>query len=323
MICSENRKPPRIKSGAGFFRIMMARWRFKTLLDATTGALSVGLIRAVKQLDRKRTADFAGAVARSVGPLFKEHRLGRANLRAAFPEKSDAEIEHILGGVWDNLGRIAVEFAHLDEFCLQGFGTQTRDVITYAPQTLVNYERVMKSGQPTITFAAHLANWELPALAAKSVGLDSALLYRRPNNRAVSEAVIKLRAPLMGQLVPTTLDAPVKLARLLQSGVPVGMLADQHYSRGVEVTFFGRRCLANPLIAALARQTECAIHGIRVVRLPGRNSFWGEFTDAIEPSRDADGRIDIAGTTQTITTIIEGWVREHPEQWLWLHRRWR
>jgi KDO2-lipid IV(A) lauroyltransferase len=62
---------------------------------------------------------------------------------------------------------------------------------------------------------------------------------------------------------------------------------------------------------------------MRVVRLPDGNSFWGEVTNAIEPPRDTDGRIDIAGTMQAITSVIEGWVREHPEQWLWLHRRWR
>ena len=101
------------------------------------------------------------------------------------------------------------------------------------------------------------------------------------------------------------------------------MLADQHYVKGVEVTFFGRRCLANPLIALLARQTEAQIHGIRVVRQPDRNSFWLEVTDTIEPPREADGRIAIAGTMQIITSIIENWVRAHPEQWLWLHRRWR
>ena len=89
---------------------------FKALLDGAVGASAVGLVRAVKLMDRRRTADFAGALMRKTGPLFKEHRLGRENLRAAFPEKSDAEIEKILAGVWDNLGRLAVEFAHLDEF---------------------------------------------------------------------------------------------------------------------------------------------------------------------------------------------------------------
>ena len=90
--------------------------RFKPLLDATLGSLTIGLLGAIKHTDRRRMANFSGALMRKIGPLFKEHRIGREQLRASFPEKSDAEIETILGGVWDNLGRIAIEFAHLDEF---------------------------------------------------------------------------------------------------------------------------------------------------------------------------------------------------------------
>ena len=101
------------------------------------------------------------------------------------------------------------------------------------------------------------------------------------------------------------------------------MLADQHYSKGVEVTFFGRPCLANPLIAMLARQTELPIYGMRVVRKPDGNSFWGEISDPIEPARDADGRVDIKGTMQTITNGDRRLDPQYPEQWLWLHRRWR
>jgi KDO2-lipid IV(A) lauroyltransferase len=301
----------------------MAERRFKALLDATVGSLTVGLLHAIKRTDRRRMANLAGALMRKVGPLFKEHRLGRDNLRAAFPEKSDAEIEHILAGVWDNLGRIAIEFAHLDEFGVAGFGPPTPDVITYRPESKERFERLMKSGQATINFAGHLANWELPSVGANVAGAKSAVLFRRPNIGAVSDVIVKLRTPLMGELIPTSLDAPVKLARLLQSGVHVGMLADQHYTKGVVVTFFGRPCLANPLIALLARQTEAPIHGARVVRMPDGNSFWGEYTEAIEAPRGADGRIDIQGTMQAVTAVIESWVREHPEQWLWLHRRWR
>ena len=297
--------------------------RFKPLFDRTVGALTVGLLGAIKHTDRKRMANFAGALMRKVGPLFKEHRIGRAQLHAAFPEKSEAEIETILSGVWDNVGRMAMEFAHLDEFCVEGFGTPTPDVITYSPDSWKTYDRITKSGKATIGFAAHLANWELPGVGAKLIGVKSALLYRRPNIGAVSDVIVKLRQPLMGELVATGLDAPVRLARLLQEGVHVGMLADQHYTKGVEVTFFGRPCLANPLVAMLARQTELPIYGMRVVRNPDGNSFWGEVSDLVEPVRGADGRIDIKGTTQAITTVIEGWIRQHPEQWLWLHRRWR
>ena len=301
----------------------MAGRRSKALLDKVAGALAIGMVSAVKHTDRKRMANFAGALMRKVGPLFKEHRLGRENLRLAFPEKSDAEIETILSGVWDNLGRIAIEFAHLDEFSVEGYGTPTADVITYPPESKERYERILASGKPTLGFAAHLANWEMPAVGAKLLGNRSAVLYRRPNISAISDLVIKLREPLMGDLIPTGLDAPVKLARLLQSGAHVGMLADQHYTKGVPVTFFGRPCLANPLIALLARQTEAPIHGARVVRKPDGNSFWGEVGEEVKPVRDADGRIHIQSTMQAITSVIEGWIREHPEQWLWLHRRWR
>jgi Kdo2-lipid IVA lauroyltransferase/acyltransferase len=297
--------------------------RFKPVLDAVVGTLAVALINAVHWLDRKRTANFAGALMRKLGPFFKEHRLGREQLRAAFPEKSDAEIESILAGVWDNLGRVAVEFAHLDDFGVEGFEPRKADQIIYDPDTKARFDQVAKSGKATIAFAAHTANWELPGVCAKMSGLNTAALFRRPNIGAVSDAVIELRRPLMGELIATSFDAPLKLARMLDAGIHVGMLADQHYTKGVEVTFFGRRCLANPLIAQLARQTECPIHGLRLVRQPDGNSFWGEFTEAIDPVRDADGRIAITATTQKITSVIEGWVREHPEQWLWLHRRWR
>ena len=101
------------------------------------------------------------------------------------------------------------------------------------------------------------------------------------------------------------------------------MLVDQHMVKGVDVVFFGRWAKANPLIAQLARHTEAAIRGVRVVRQQDGNSFWGELTEEISAPRDAEGKVDIQATMQVITGIVETWVREHPEQWLWLHRRWR
>jgi Kdo2-lipid IVA lauroyltransferase/acyltransferase len=301
----------------------MIRRRLKTLLDATSGPLAVGLMRAVKLVDRKRAANLTGALMRKIGPLRNEHRVGREQLRAAFPEKSDAAIEKILDGVWDNLGRVAAEFVHLDEFKVAEEGSNGPDAIILGPETFARGRRTLSSGKATLTFASHLANWEISAVVAKKFGANTAVLYRRPNIPAIGEAVIKMRAGVMGLMVPTNLGAPLRLAHLLQEGTHVGMLVDQHFTRGVEVTFFGRPCNANPLIAVLARQLECPIQGMRVVRRPDGNSFWGEMTDPIDSPRDANGRIDIQGTMQAITTVIEGWIREHPEQWLWLHRRWR
>jgi KDO2-lipid IV(A) lauroyltransferase len=292
----------------------------KPAVDAAAGRVVTWLLNAIRRVDRIWASDVAGAFMRTVGPLRREHRLGRANLRAAFPDKSAAEIEDILRGVWDNLGRVAAEFAHLDRIC--SGDKMRRTFIDYDEVMIERFLRLANDGKPALVFAAHLANWELPAIIAHSDGLDATVLYRRPNLGAVADAVIAIRRGHMGTMEPTGLHAPVKLARALQDGKHVAMLVDQHFVKGVEVTFFGRRCMANPLIAMLARQVECPIHGTRVIRLPGHR-FRGEITDAIEPARDAEGRVDVQGTMQVITSVIEGWVREHPEQWLWLHRRWR
>ena len=296
--------------------------RFKKLLNTAIGAVAVGSLRAVKRVDREHAANFAGAVMRKVGPLVPEHRLGRANLRAAFPEKSDAEIEQTLSGVWDNLGRVAAEFVHLNEFRVVEPGISLTDTVVVDMATVERVRRIIAS-KAGVSFACHTGNWEIPAVVTHQIGVNSAVLYRRPNIVSISDAIIELRAGVMGQLIPTGLDAPVRLAHLLQDGVHVGMLVDQYYTKGVEVNFFGRPCRANPLLAVLARQLECPIYGLRAIRLPDRNRFRIDITDPIEPPRDADGRIDVQGTMQAITAVIEGWIREYPDQWLWLHRRWR
>jgi KDO2-lipid IV(A) lauroyltransferase len=297
--------------------------QLKTAADALIGALTVGALRTIRATNRKRMADFAAACMRTIGPRLKEHRLGRANLVAAFPDKSPSDIESILRGVWDNLGRVAAEFAHLDRLRILEPPKEPVGDIVYTPETEEGFHRLRLDGKPALIFAAHLANWELPALIAAKFALNATILYRRLNIGAASDAVIALRQGSMGTLVPTGLDAPFKLVRTLESAGHVAMLVDQHYVNGVDVTFFGRPCKANPLIARLARHVECPIHGTRVVRLPDRHRFRADLSPPIEPRRDAQGKIDVQGTMQEITSVIEGWVREHPDQWLWLHRRWR
>ncbi len=165
-------------------------------------------------------------------------------------------------------------------------------------------------------------NWELPAVAAAAHGLPSAVVYRMPNNKAVAKEISRIRAPLMGRLIRTRAQAALEMAAALDRGEHLGMLVDQHFSRGVDVTFFGRRCKANPTVARLARQFDCPVVGVRVIRLPDRR-FRIVAEGPFALPRDAAGQVDVKATTQMITDVVERWVREHPDQWLWFHRRWR
>ncbi len=296
--------------------------RTKIAANVVLGWIVVILLKAIRRTDPLRTVHFAGRFVRRIGPWLPEHRIGRANLKAAFPDWPAKEVERVLGGVWDNLGRLGAEFVHLDHLFNFNPARLEDSRIEFTPETAERFLRLRDAKKPALIFAAHLANWELPALAASAFGLHSAVLFRPPNIPSVSRFVLGVRRSRMGRLIPTTLDAPMRIAEAMQDGLHTGMLVDQYHTRGVEVTFFGRRTNANPLIARLARHIDAPIHGTRVVRLPG-DRFRVDLTEAIEQPRDAKGKIDVAAMMQLITSILEGWIREHPEQWLWLHRRWR
>ena len=124
----------------------------------------------------------------------------------------------------------------------------------------------------------------------------------------------------MGTLIPAGRDAPLRLAEALQNGQHVAMLVDQYLTNGVEVTFFGKT-RANPMLARLLRQVECPIHGVRIIRLPGHR-FRAELSE--EVSRCATLRANRhSGDHAGDNLGGRGLEREDPDQWLWLHRRWR
>jgi KDO2-lipid IV(A) lauroyltransferase len=293
------------------------------LAEAAVGALTIALLRTTRYFDPDKTASFFGRASRFIGRRLREDRIGRENLKAAFPEKSSEEIEKILEGVWDNLGRIGAEFAHLDHIWdYDPDHPERKGRVEFTQRTKELFDQIRDDGKPALIFACHLGNWELPALAAVAHGLDAAILFRRPNSEAADRAIEKIRQVEMGTLIPAGRDAPFRLAQALQDGQHVAMLVDQYLTNGVEVTFFGRKTRANPMLARLRRQVDCPIHGTRIIRLPN-NRFRAELSEEVKPVFDASGQIDVQGTMQAITDVVEGWVREYPDQWLWLHRRWR
>jgi KDO2-lipid IV(A) lauroyltransferase len=288
--------------------------------DTIVGGIVLGLFALMRRLGPERAPRVCAAVARTIGPLLPVHRVGLGNIRAAFPEHDKAWHEAMLKQEWDNLGRVAGEYVHLEALWdldpahpLEG-RIQTDNVPLFVD--------LLTDGKPALCFSAHLANWELAALGPPAYMMDSAVVYRMPNNPIVAREIQRIRAASMGQLIRTRNQAPIEIAAALTAGKHVGMLTDQHFSRGVDITFFGRRCKANPAIARLARHFDCPVVGVRVIRRPD-GGFTISGVGPLSMPRDAEGRVDVAAATQMINGIVEGWIREHPGQWLWFHRRWR
>lgn len=284
------------------------------------------LVRAVFAMVRALGVDRAGRIgaslARTLGPLTSAHRIARDNIDTAFPEKSAAERADILREAWENLGRTTSEYVHLAEIWDYDPARPGQGRIELAPGTAEQFEKLREDDKPAIFFAAHLANWELPAVAAQRSGLASAALYRTPNNRAIARDILAMREPVMGRLIPAGHAAPIRMMEALDEGLHLGMLIDQRFGRGPKVRFLGSTATANPLLARLARRFDCPLHGVRAIRLPG-GRFRLELTEAITLPHDARGQVDIAPATQLMNDIVAGWIRENPGQWLWQHRRWR
>ncbi|WP_188578162.1 lipid A biosynthesis lauroyl acyltransferase [Azorhizobium oxalatiphilum] len=266
------------------------------------------------------SSNIIGNLGRWFGPWFLVSKVARCNLRAAFPEKSPREIEAIVAGCWENLARMAGEFAVLDRIWDYDPANPGKGTIELVGADIM--ARLRDDGRPALFFTAHTGNWELNAITGEKLGVRGGVLYRAPNNQKAAEVVLAMREKTMPGLIRAGRAAGRQMAQMLEDGQHLGMLVDQHWGQGVTVQFFGRPAATNPTLARLARQFDCPVHGMRVIRLP-KNRFRIEITEEVHLPRDAEGKIDVQDAMQTVSSVIEDWVREYPEQWLWLHRRWR
>ena len=285
-----------------------------------TAQAALAALWLLRLLPPDRALDFADRVARRIGPWFGRHRVALDNLRNAYPEKSEEEIQAIASDMWGNMARLAGEYVFLDQlFDFEPNSDKTGRVEVIGEEIFV---RVRASDRPHIFFTAHTGNFELLPVAAASYELPVTALFRAPNNPYIAKYIFSTRAEAMGELIASRAGAAFGLARILERGGNIGVLVDQKFHKGVPTTFFGLPCNTSPLVAKLARQYECDVYPARSIRLPG-NRYRLEIFDRLELPRTEKGTLDVQATSQLLNDTVEGWVREHPGQWMWFHKRWK
>ena len=287
----------------------------KTLARAFEAAAARLLLALFAMLPLDKASAMGGRIARMIGPRLSVSNVARRNLGHAFAEKSADEIEAIVVGMWDNLGRVAAEYTHLGEIDVTD--PQGRvDVIGVENVELLRDD--MKSG---IFFSAHLGNWEIAPLGATQNGLPLTQIYRAANNPQMEPLLQSLRAPIGGINFPKGSAGAKKLIQALYKGEHLGMLVDQKLNEGIAVPFFGRPAMTAPALAQLALKYGCPVVPARVERLEGAHFRLTVYPPLVLPD-SGDRQADITATLVQVNAMIEDWIRERPEQWLWLHRRW-
>jgi KDO2-lipid IV(A) lauroyltransferase len=278
-----------------------------------------GFLNFLKLFPADGAINFIDWLMRKIGPRTKRHRLMLANLRNAFPDKSDEEINDIALGSWANMGRLAAEYVFLDR--LFDFDPARSEPGRVEVSGIPIFIDLLTNPRPFMVFTGHTGNFELLPVAGAAFGLYVSVLFRPPNNPYVAQKVFDFRSARMGKLVPSHAGSSFALARQLEAGKGVGVLVDQKFGRGLKTTFFDRPVKTNPLLGKLVRQFNCDVYPARCVRLPG-NRYRLEIEPRLEIPRDADGNLDMTATAQMLNNKVESWVREYPEQWLWYHDRW-
>lgn len=278
-----------------------------------------GFLNFLKIFPADGAINFIDWLMRKIGPKMKRHKLMLANLRNAFPEKSDEEIQQIALGSWANMGRLAAEYVFLDR--LFDFDPEKSEPGRVEVSGIPIFLDLLENKRPFIVFTGHTGNFELLPVAGAAFGLYVSVLFRPPNNPYVAKKVFDFRSARMGKLVPSHAGSSFALARQLEAGQGVGVLVDQKFKKGLKTEFFDQPVRTNPLLGKLVRQFNCDVYPARCIRLPG-NRYRLEIEPRMDVPRDANGNLDLTATAQLLNDKVETWVREYPEQWLWYHDRW-
>jgi len=262
-----------------------------------------------------RASALGGWIGRNIFSRLPPARIARANLIAAFPEKSATEIAAILTAMWDNLGRVVAEYAHLEKFTIAG--PDPRIHITDTGDA----DGAFSHGRGVLFLSGHLANWEMMPITGQALGFDGATVVRHPNNPYVARWLERQRG-LSGP--KEQLGKHSGLRRMfskLRAGKALYMLVDQKLDEGIPIPFFGRSAMTTPAPAALALKL-----GARILFASNRRTAGSRFAVVIHPGVDfvpsGDEARDTAALTEAITARIEAMIRADPSQWLWIHRRW-
>ncbi len=261
---------------------------------------------------------FAGRALRNIGPLLRPiSRRGEDNLRLIFPDWPENKVRETIADVWENIGRTAAEYAHLDKFSVDG--PNARITASGVDDILHVFENPGRA----VFVSGHFANWEISGITANQMGMKFGVIYRALNNPLVDELIIAKRAAVTTRRqIPKGAAGARPLVDLLKDDCCIAFLADQKLNTGgIRIPFMGHMAMTAPAAARIAVRFKLPVIPISTERLNGAR-FRVTTHPPIEFQPGGDLVADVEALTIKINEALERDIRARPGQWLWLHRRW-
>ena len=296
----------------------MAKGRI-VLLELLEYLLVRGLVGTLGRLPRRAAlsvGESLGLLAAQWSPKLRE--VGLRNLTLAYPESSPAWRRALLRRLYKHLGRHLVEFCHMRRYTRGN----TRDLIRY--EGLEHFLEAEARGRGVLIVTGHLGAWELSSFYHSLMGHPMSMVIRRLDNARIDRFVNGIRS-LHGNQVLHKDDFARRLIAALRGGRSVGILMDTNMTppQGVFVPFFGvPACTASGLARVAARTGAAVLPGFLLWH-EDEQRYVLHFYPEIEMRQSGDAEGDALENTARATAAIEGVIREYPEQWLWVHQRWK
>lgn len=285
----------------------------KKLSYAAQGFILAILMLVFRILPLDAASALGGWTGRTIGPRLGATKKAYKNLALVFPEMPESEKKKIVLGMWDNIGRVISEYPHLEKI-----GAERLTLINEP-----NVKNVLEAKKGGIFFSAHIGNWEthIPGMLAR-YGVTASLTYRALNNPA-ADKILRHYRTLNGKIpaFPKVRETGRTLITELKAGRFLAILIDQKYNEGIAVNFFGRPAMTNPAFVQLAQRYDAPLVPVRCKRIKG--SHFEIIAHDPLTLKDANGKnLPVEQVIAQAHKILESWIQDSPDQWLWLHRRW-
>jgi len=252
------------------------------------------------------------------GTLDRRHReIAMDSLRRAFPEWDESRVERTARAVYAHFGAVLLDILWMSR------QRRSRLLSIVEREGSERVEAAYAAGRGILFITAHLGNWEIPAIDHAWRHEPIGVVARPLDNPALDERLCAFRRR-SGNTVLFKRHALAQVLRMVRAGRGVAVLIDQNVQEkdGIFVEFFGRPAATTTVAAAVARKTGCVLMPARTELLPNGH-YRLTYGPPLDWTATGNREADIAAVTQALTKRIEGWVRETPEQWLWIHRRWK